>query len=110
MVISLSPVKNGPTAREAPGKQPDSRKRRTSIYKVLLSLAGFLVSLLAAEGALRLVERIQLGDRAIENKLIKDPVLGLKLAPYTQGHDAKGFRNDTVSQYVEIVALGDSQT
>jgi lysophospholipase L1-like esterase len=79
-------------------------------YRVLLSFAGLLISLLVAEGALRLVERIQLGDRAIEDKLIKDPVLGLKLAPYTQGHDANGFRNYTVSQHFDIVALGDSQT
>lgn len=80
------------------------------IYRVLLSLAGLLISLLVAEGALRLVEKIQLGDRAIENKLIKDPVLGLKLAPYAQGHDANGFRNDAVSPNVDIVTLGDSQT
>ena len=57
-----------------------------------------------------MVEKIQLGDRAIENKLIKDPVLGLKLAPYAQGHDANGFRNDAVPQTVDVVALGDSQT
>jgi hypothetical protein len=80
------------------------------IYRVLLSLAGLLLSLLVAEGALRLVERSQLGDRSIENNLIKDPVLGLKLAPNAQGHDANGFRNDTVFQHVDIVALGDSQT
>jgi lysophospholipase L1-like esterase len=109
MVISLLPDKNGPIATET-ARQPISGKRRTSIYKVLLSLAGLLISLLVAEGALRLVEKTQVGDRAIENKLIKDPVLGLKLAPYTQGHDANGFRNDTVSQHVDIVALGDSQT
>ena len=65
---------------------------------------------MVAEGVLRLVEKIQLGDRAIENKLINDPVLGLRLAPYAQGHDANGFRNDTVPQKVDIVALGDSQT
>src|SRR5712691_4438681 len=91
-------------------KQPISPKRRIRIYRVLLSLAGLLISLLVAEGSLRLVEKIQLGDRAIENKLIKDPVLGLKLAPYAQGHDANGFRNDTVPQRVDIVTLGDSQT
>lgn len=84
--------------------------KRIRIFKVLLSLTGLLIGLLVAEGALRVFEKIQLGDRAIEDKLIKDPVLGLKLAPYAQGHDANGFRNDTVPQKVEIVALGDSQT
>ena len=87
-----------------------SPKRRLIIFKVLLTLAGLLFSLLVAEGALRIVEKIQTGDRAIENKLIDDPVLGLKLAPHAQGHDANGFRNDTVPPQVDIVALGDSQT
>lgn len=68
------------------------------------------MSLVIAEGALRFIERIQLGDRAIEDKLIKDPVLGLRLAPYVQGHDANGFRNDAVPQHADIVSLGDSQT
>lgn len=90
-------------------RQPISPKR-IRIFRLLLSLAGLLIGLVIAEGVLRLVEKKQLGDRAIEGKLIKDPVLGLKLAPYAQGHDANGFRNDTVPQNVETVALGDSQT
>lgn len=90
-------------------RQPISPKR-IRIFKLLLSLAGLLISLLIAEGVLRVVEKIQLGDRAIENNLINDPVLGLKLAPYVQGHDANGFRNDSAPQNVEVVALGDSQT
>jgi lysophospholipase L1-like esterase len=91
-------------------RQIISPKRRIRIYKALLSLIGLLVSLLIAEGALRLFERFELGDRAIENQLIKDPVLGFRLAPYSQGHDANGFRNDTAFQKVDVVALGDSQT
>jgi lysophospholipase L1-like esterase len=109
-MICLSSVNNDPTTSGTAARQPISPKRRINIYRVLLSFAGFFISLLVAEGTLRLVEKIQAGDRAIENKLIKDPMLGLKLAPYTQGHDANGFRNDTVSQHVDIVALGDSQT
>ncbi len=57
-----------------------------------------------------MVERSQLGDRAIEDKLIADPVLGKKLAPFTRGHDANGFRNDAVPQHADVVAIGDSQT
>jgi|SRR5882672_3147950 len=87
-----------------------SAKQRIRIYRVLLSLAALLVGLVIAEAALRLVERIQVGDRAIEDKLIKDPVLGLKLAPYTQGHDANGFRNETAPPQADVVCLGDSQT
>lgn len=99
---------NSGTTSNHPGSPKP--KRRLRIYRVLLGLAGLLVSLVIAEGALRFIERIQLGDRAIEDKLIKDPVLGLRLAPSAQGHDANGFRNDTVSQHVDIVTLGDSQT
>src|SRR4030095_10174267 len=47
---------------------------------------------------------------AIEDKLINDPVLGFRLAPYTLGHDANGFRNDSVPQHADVVVLGDSQT
>jgi lysophospholipase L1-like esterase len=98
------------TTPETAARQPSSPKRRIRILKVSLSLASLLISLLVAEGALRLLEKKQLGDRAIENELIKDPVLGLKLAPYAQGHDANGFRNDQAPQHADVVVLGDSQT
>jgi lysophospholipase L1-like esterase len=87
-----------------------SPKRAIRIYRVLLTLVTLLVSLAIAEGVLRLVEKAQVGDRAIEDKLINDPILGLKLAPYTLGHDANGFRNDSVPQQADVVVLGDSQT
>ena len=85
-------------------------KGRIRVYRSLLVIGGLIFSLVIAEGVLRLVERSQLGDRAIEDKLITDPVLGQKLAPFTRGHDANGFRNDSVPQHVDIVSLGDSQT
>src|SRR6476620_1551944 len=84
--------------------------RRTWFYRVLLSIGGLLFSLVIAEGVLRLLERSQLGDRAIEGRLVADPVLGQKLEPFTQEHDANGFRNDSVPQHAEVVVLGDSQT
>jgi len=87
-----------------------SRAQRIRTYRVGLVLASFLFSLVLAEGVLRLVEKIQLRDRAAGDQLIMDPVLGRKLAPYTLGHDSNGFRNDAVPQHVEIVAVGDSQT
>ena len=92
-----------------PSRQPISPKR-IRIFKLLISLAGLLISLVITEGVLRLVEKNQLADRVIEEKLIKDPVLGLKLAPHAIGHDVNGFRNDVVPQHIDIVALGDSQT
>ena len=104
-MTSLSSIDNDPAARLS-----NSPKGRIRIYRILLTIVGFLLSLMIAEGVLRLVERSQLGDRAIEDKLIADPVLGQKLAPFTRGHDANGFRNDSVPQHVDIVSLGDSQT
>jgi len=65
--------------------------KRIRLFRFLLSLASLLISLLVAEGVLRLIEKIQMGDRAIANKLIEDPVLGFKLEAYTQGHS---FRDD----------------
>jgi hypothetical protein len=41
---------------------------------------------------------------------IPDPRLGVRLAPNAGGHDANGFRNDTVPDRADIVAIGDSQT
>jgi lysophospholipase L1-like esterase len=79
-------------------------------YRIIAILVSLLLSLAVAEGALRLLEKSQLGDRAIEGKLINDPILGQKLAPYTQGHDANGFRNASVPRQVDIITLGDSQT
>lgn len=79
-------------------------------FRIIAILVSLLLSLVIAEAALRLVEKFQLGDRAIEGKLINDPILGQKLAPYTLGHDANGFRNASVPRQVEIVTLGDSQT
>lgn len=89
---------------------PIARAQRVRIYRAGLVLASFLFSLLLAEGVLRLGEKLRLHDQAARYQLIKDPVLGQKLAPYTLDHDANGFRNDAVLQQVEIVAVGDSQT
>jgi lysophospholipase L1-like esterase len=79
-------------------------------HRIIAILVSLLLSLAVAEGALRLLEKFQLGDRAIEGKLIDDPILGQKLAPYTQGHDANGFRNASVPRQADIITLGDSQT
>ena len=90
----LSSIDNAPS--ETAARHSIAPKRRIRIYRVLLIIGGLLFSLVIAEGILRLLERSQLGDRAIEDKLIADPVLGRKLAPFTRGHDANGFRNDFV--------------
>jgi lysophospholipase L1-like esterase len=109
-MISLSSSGDSAPDNETAAGESFPPKRRIRIYRGLLTLVTFLVTLAIAEGVLRLVEKAQLGDRAIEDKLINDPVLGFRLAPYTLGHDANGFRNDSVPQHADVVVLGDSQT
>lgn len=46
----------------------------------------------------------------LKPELIKDDVLTIKVAPYSASHDAWGFRNHSVPDASEIVAIGDSQT
>jgi hypothetical protein len=88
---------------------------------LLLVSFGILMGLLAVEGGLRLVQRINPDQQAISTvygqdeiqalyQPISDPKLGVRMAPHAGGHDAKGWRNDAVPDRVEIVAIGDSQT
>lgn len=79
-----------------------------SIVKAALVLVSLLVGLLVAEFGLRLAERLSLGDHAMETE--PDARLGHRVAPEAYGHDANGFRNDTVPAHADIVALGDSLT
>lgn len=87
-----------------------AHRRKLFLFRIVTVSLGSLLSLILAEAALRIFEKARLGDRAIEQKLINDPQLRSRLAPYTLGHDANGFRNDDVPQHADIVALGDSQT
>ena len=109
-MICLSSIGNNPTSNGTTAALSLSTKKRIRIYRVLLSIGALLFSLVIAEGGLRLLERNQLGDRRIEDRLIADPVLGFKLEPFTRGHDANGFRNDAVPQHADVITLGDSQT
>ncbi len=84
--------------------------RRLLLFKLTAIFLGMLLSFIIAEAGLRILEKSRLGDRALGEKFIDDPQLGVRLAPYSQGHDANGFRNDRVPERADIVALGDSQT
>jgi lysophospholipase L1-like esterase len=51
------------------------------------------------------------GDQfVLSNNTVPDHELGLLVRPHAWGHDAEGFRNATVPDRVDIVAIGDSQT
>jgi hypothetical protein len=71
---------------------------------VLISLA---LSLLVAEGASRLVfDPVDF----LKPRRIPDEVLRYRIEPGTGAHDALGFRNKSVPDTAEVVAIGDSHT
>ena len=84
--------------------------RRLAQLLVLILGTGVLV-LAGSEVALRVIEARALGDLRVARKdeLISDR-LGVRLAPFANGSDAHGFRNDWVPETSTVVALGDSQT
>lgn len=88
------------------------RSRRLLVLKLLFPLFGSLVGLILTEVGLRFVERANSRDQEAfsEKYLIEDPKLKWRVAANAPGHDANGFRNNTVPANAEIVALGDSQT
>jgi len=90
------------------------RARRLVLSRASLILVGFIVGVICVEVGLRVLEYIEFPDTRDEAGSLAQPVpdsrLGLRLAPYAGGHDANGFRNDSVPDRVDIVAIGDSQT
>lgn len=94
---------------DSPIPTKDRRRRRMIIFRLVAVSVGILIGMVVAEAGLRMVERIQLGDRGAP-KTIPDPVLGARLAPNAVGHDSNGFRNASVRARVDVIALGDSQT
>ena len=88
--------------------------RRFMHSKVALILVGLLVGLVCVEIGSRVLEKVEFPKTGEEMESlvqpVADPRLGFRLAPYAGGHDANGFRNDTIPDQVDIVAIGDSQT
>lgn len=78
------------------------------LLKNVVTLAiSCLVSILLAEGALRLV--LDPMDYLMASPE-PDPVLNHRIPPYASGHDAWGFRNSDVPENAGILAIGDSMT
>lgn len=84
-----------------------SQRWSAACAPIALTLISILAALLLGELLLRAI--FSPGDYLYAS-LIDDPVLGVRIEPYTSGHDALGFRNRAVPTRVGVVALGDSQT
>ena len=78
-----------------------------NIKYVLLSACSIIVSVILAEAALRIfLDPIDF----LKPKRVYDPVLRYAIEPYSGAHDALGYRNKSVPEKADIVAIGDSHT
>lgn len=72
-----------------------------------LVCAATVVALFLAELSARLLVR---PADFLQVAMVADPVLGERIAPFATGHDGWGFRNASVPDGADVVAIGDSQT
>ncbi|NIP37780.1 MAG: hypothetical protein GWO07_14395 [Candidatus Dadabacteria bacterium] len=77
------------------------------IKKFLLTSGSVIFALLLAEGAARFI--LDPVDY-LKPRKVDDKVLGFKLIPDSGGHDRWGYRNKSVPDKSDIVAIGDSHT
>ncbi|MGN7610797.1 hypothetical protein ACQZV8_01800 [Magnetococcales bacterium HHB-1] len=77
------------------------------IKNITLTLISIFISLLLAEGIVRL-----LFDPVdyLKPEIITDPIYGHRIKPGSASHDAWGFRNRKRLRQSDIVAIGDSNT
>jgi len=85
------------------------------LKKLLLLLTSVLFTLALMEIGVRIFEskirHTQIhGGWFSQVETLSDPKLGKRVVANPPGHDANGFRNATVRERSEVVALGDSQT
>jgi hypothetical protein len=85
-------------------KQPGRRR-----WLLLAATAGLLSAFAVVAGELLFRAALEPADFLVVDLEI-DPVLGLKIKPNGQGHDANGFRNKEAPAKSDIVAIGDSMT
>ncbi len=82
-------------------------KMNKFVRNSILILFSIVVALLIAEGVSRvLFDPIDF----LKPRRVSDPVLGYRIEPGSGAHDSLGFRNRSVPQTADIVAIGDSHT
>ncbi len=83
------------------------------VARLALVVGGLLMGVLFTEVSLRIIEQYNVKTRekfALQYQMIPDPELGFRIPPNAGGHDAHGFRNVTVPDHADIIAIGDSHT
>jgi len=80
----------------------------STVFKTVLVVVTVAFGVGALEIGLRIYDRIKNIGHSIEKT--QDPILGTRILPNSPGHDANGYRNDTLPESPKIVVLGDSQT
>ena len=82
-------------------------KKNKFLTKLILTLISVVFGLLLAEGVARIfLDPIDY----LKPRKIEDEILGFKLGPNSGGHDSWGYRNRSVPDRADIVAIGDSHT
>jgi hypothetical protein len=80
---------------------------RYFIFRFLLAVFAIIFATLVAEGITRLFfDPVDY----LWRKELPDEMLRYGVEPNTAGHDSWGYRNESVPERVDIVAIGDSQT
>jgi hypothetical protein len=82
-------------------------KLKGILANVLVMVTSLLVATILCEVGARFV--LNPADY-LSVTTLKDPVLGMTIAPNSPGFDKWGFRNPTVPERVDVLALGDSHT
>jgi lysophospholipase L1-like esterase len=77
------------------------------VVKLSVLLFTLVTCLLLGEACLRVV--LNPIDFLMPDR-VPDPILGYTIEPGSGGHDDLGFRNESVPDHADIVALGDSMT
>ena len=83
--------------------------RRPAVARLALTAGSVLVGLMAVEMVLRGLE-MRGGAAHVPRGLEEHPRLGVRMAPGSPGHDARGWRNESACERADVVAIGDSQT
>jgi hypothetical protein len=77
------------------------------LARALVLVASLLLALLAGEGVMHLLYQ---PIDFLKPAFVPDDVLPYRIAPFSAGHDAWGFRNPVRPEHADIVAIGDSMT